>query len=185
MKSAFFVFASALLLSLFITPVNAQVGGPATFDIGQTEVVRNGFGSRNKMMLSLYECSLYLPQKSNDAATIVAAEQPMAVRLKITSRFVSQEKMLAALREGFQSSTGGSTASIASDIAAFTNCFSDPIQMDDVFIMAYMPNSGVVVYKNNQQKGIVGGPEFKKALFGIWLGNNPIDANLKNALLGK
>ena len=184
MKSAFLVFASALLLSLFIQPVNAQVGGPATLNIEQTEVVRNGFGSRNKMMLSLYECSLYLPQKNNDAATIIATDQPTAIRLKITSRFVSQEKMLAALQEGFKSSTGGNTASIASDIAAFTNCFSEPIQMDDVFIMAYVPNSGVVVTKNNQQKGIVGGPEFKKALLGIWLGNNPIDANLKNALLG-
>ena len=184
MKSSIFVFASLILLSLFIEPVNAQVGGPATLNIGQTEIVRNGFGSRNKMMLSLYECGLYLPQKNNDAATIIAADQPAALRLKITSRFVSQEKMLAALQQGFQSSTGGSTASIASDIAAFTNCFSDPIQMDDVFVMAYEPNSGVAVYKNNQQKGIVGGPEFKKALLGIWLGNNPIDANLKNALLG-
>ena len=184
MKSTFLVFASMLLLSLFIEPVNAQNGGPATLPIGQTQLVRNGFGSRNKMMLSLYECGLYLPQKSNDAATIVAADQPMAMRLKITSRFVSQEKMLAALQEGFQASTGGNTASIGSDIAAFTNCFSDPIQMDDVFVMAYVPNSGVVVYKNNQQKGIAGGPEFKKALMGIWLGNNPIDANLKNALLG-
>ena len=184
MKSAILVFASVLLFSLFVEPVNAQAGGPGTLAIGETNLVRNGFGSRNKMMLSLYEGSLYLPQKSNDAATIVAAEQPMAVRLKITSRFVSQEKMLAALQEGFQSSTGGSTAGIASDIAAFTNCFSDPIQMDDVFIMAYVPNSGVTVYKNNQPKGTVGGPEFKQALLGIWLGNNPIDANLKNAMLG-
>ena len=184
MKSAILVFASTLLLSLFIQPVNAQAGGPATFAIGETEVVRNGFGSRNKMMLSLYEASLYLSQKSNNAVEIVAADQPMAVRLKITSRFVSQPKMLAALQEGFQSSTGGNTAAIQSEIAAFTNCFSDPIQMNDVFILAYVPNSGVVVYKNNEQKGIVAGAEFKKALMGIWLGNNPIDAALKNALLG-
>ena len=185
MKSTILVFATVLFLGLFVEAVNAQSGGPATLTVGETEVVRNGFGDRNKMMLSLYECGLYLPQESKDAATIIAAEQPMAVRLKITSRFVSQEKMLAALKEGFQSSTGGNTASIASDIVAFTNCFSDPIQMGDVFVMTYVPDTGVVVYKNNQQKGIAGGLEFKKALLGIWLGEKPADSNLKNALLGK
>ena len=189
MKSTILVFATVLLLGLFIESVNAQTGaqtgGPATFTVGKTKVVRNGFGNRNKMMLSLYECGLYLPEKNKDAATIIAAEQPMAMRLKITSRFVSQEKMLAALKQGFQSSTGGKTASIASDIVAFTNCFSDPIKMGDVFVMTYAPNTGVVVYKNNKKKGIAGGPEFKKALLGIWLGKKPADSNLKKALLGK
>ena len=185
MKSTILVFATVLLLGLFIESVNAQAGGPATFTVDETEVVRNGFGNRNKMMLSLYECGLYLPQESKDAAAIIAAEQPMAMRLKITSRFVSQEKMLAALQQGFKSSTGGNTASISSDIVKFTNCFSDPIQMGDIFVMTYVPNTGVVVYKNNKQKGIAGGLEFKKALLGIWLGKKPADANLKNALLGK
>ena len=184
MKSTILVFATVLLLGLFIESVNAQTGGPATLAVGETEVVRNGFGSRNKMMLSLYECGLYLPEKNKDAATIIAAEQPMAMRLKITSRFVSQEKMLAALKQGFQSSTGGNTASIATDIVEFTNCFAEPIQMGDVFVMTYEPNSGVVVYKNKQRKGIAGGPEFKKALLGIWLGKKPADATLKKALLG-
>ena len=57
--------------------------------------------------------------------------------------------------------------------------------MGDVFIFAYAPNTGVVVSKNSQQKGIVGGLEFKQALMGLWLGNNPVDGNLRTALLGQ
>ena len=153
--------------------------------IGETEIAKNGFGNRSKMMLSLYECSLYLPQKSNDAATILASNQPMAVRIEITSRFVSQAKMLSALNDGFQASTGGNTSAIAPDIKKFGDCFSDPIKMGDVFVFAYAPNTGVVVSKNNQQKDVVGGLEFKQALMGIWLGNNPVDTNLKTAMLGQ
>ena len=185
MSARIFLIASTVLLSLIVSPADAvETGGPATLKIGETEVAKNGFGTRSKMMLSLYECSLYLPQRSNEAASILAADQPMAVRIEITSRFVSQAKMLASLEDGFRASTGGNTSPIAADIKKFSDCFSDPIKMGDVFILAYSPNTGVVVYKNNQPKGTVGDLAFKKVLMGIWLGGNPVDQNLRTAMLG-
>ena len=185
MKSSIVLVVLGVFLSLLIPPKTIQAfgGGPGTLTIGETEVVRNGFGTRSKMMLSLYDCALYLPQQSNDSAAIVASDQPMAVRIEITSRFVSQDKMLSALNDGFRSSTGGDTSAIAADIKKFSACFSEPIKMGDVFVLAYAPGTGVSVYKNNQHKGVAGGLEFKKAMMGIWLGNNPIDANLKTAML--
>lgn len=188
MKSGIFLIVSAILLSLFVPAAQAlepvEVGGPATLRIGETELAKNGGGTRTKMMLSLYECSLYLPQKTGDSAAIVNSDQPMAVRIEITSRFVSQSKMVASLNEGFQKSTGGNAASIEADIKRFGDCFSDPIKMGDVFILAYAPGTGVVVSKNNQPKGTVGNLAFKKALMGIWLGNNPVDTGLRTAMLG-
>jgi len=185
MKSGIVLIASALVLSLFVPMAEAvEGGGPATLRIGETELAKNGVGIRNKMMLSLYECSLYLPQKSNDSAAILDSDQPMAVRIEITSRFVSQSKMIASLNDGFQQSTGGKTAAIAADIKKFGDCFSDPIKMGDVFILAYAPGTGVVVLKNDQPKGAVGDLAFKKAMVGIWLGDNPVDQGLRTALLG-
>lgn len=185
MKPGIFLIASTILLSHFVvTAEAAEGGGPATLRIGETEVAKNGFGTRSKMMLSLYECSLYLSQKSNDATTILDSDQPMAVRIEITSKFVSRSKMLASLNDGFRQSTGGDAASIAADIRKLSDCFSAPITMGDVFILAYAPDTGVVVFKNNQPKGTVGDLAFKKALMGIWLGNNPVDKSLRTALLG-
>ncbi len=185
MKSAIFLVASALVLSLSVpTAEAAEGGGPATLSIGQMELAKNGVGIRSKMMLSLYECSLYLPQHSNNSAAILDSDQPMAVRIEITSRFVSQSKMIASLNDGFKKSTGGNTASISADIKKFGDCFSDPIKMGDVFVLAYTPGGGVVVSKNNQPKGTVGDLAFKKALMGIWIGDNPVDQNLRTALLG-
>ena len=40
-----------------------------------------------------------------------------------------------------------------------------------------------MINKNGKFKGVVAGLEFKKALFNIWLSNNPADANLKKAML--
>ena len=58
------------------------------------------------------------------------------------------------------------------------------LKKGDSFTIANVPGMGVVVYKNGAKKGAVDGQDFKKALFGIWLSNNPADADLKKAMLG-
>ena len=160
-------------------------GGPETLTVGDLTIQKNGSGIRSKSFLALYEGTLYLAQRSRDANQIVTADSPMAIRLQIKSGFVSQQKMLAALDQGFKNATNGNTAAIDAEIASFRKCFGDPIKKGDVFIIAYLPTSGVSVFKNGQSKGSVEGIEFKKALFGIWLSPNPVDAKLKSALLGR
>ena len=55
------VFASVVLLSVgsLCGPVAcADTGGPATLNVANTTLVKNGFGQRSKMFLALYELSL-------------------------------------------------------------------------------------------------------------------------------
>ena len=110
----------------------------------------------------------------------------MAIRIQITSGFVSQSKMLEALNEGFRNATGGSTKALASEIQSFRQCFADPIRKNDVFVLSYLPERGVIVHKNGQLQGHVGTNilEFKKAMFAIWLSDHPADAGLRTAMLG-
>ena len=57
---------------------------------------------------------------------------------------------------------------------------------NDAFNLIYSSTEkSILVYKNNQLEGKIPGFDFKKAFFGIWLSNNPVDAELKDALLGK
>ena len=53
-----------------------------------------------------------------------------------------------------------------------------------MFDITYQPGKGVVAYKNGKEKGTIEGMDFKKALFGIWLSNDPADDDLKEAMLG-
>jgi len=182
------VFASVVLLSLGSLcghAACADTGGPATLNVANTTLVKNGVGQRSKMFLALYEGSLYLQKKSNDAAAIIQADEPMAFRIKITSKFVSQEKLVAALQEGFQTATGGNTSEIDAQIGQFRACFARPVKLNDVFLLQYDPNTGVSVHKNGAAQGTIRGVAFKKALFGIWLGTNPVDAGLKTKLVGR
>jgi hypothetical protein len=182
------VFASLILLSVGTfcgSVVSADTGGPATLNVANTTLVKNGFGQRSKMFLALYEGSLYLQNKSNDATAIIGADEPMAFRIKITSKFVSQEKLVTGLQEGFQAATGGNTSAIAAEIQQFRACFAAPVKLNDVFVLRYAPQTGVTVEKNGAIQGTVPGVAFKQALFGIWLGNNPVDAGLKTKLVGR
>jgi hypothetical protein len=175
--------ATIALLTLSLPGEGAEL--PSRLKIGEQVLVQNGRGARTRSLLQLYVAALYLPQKSNEADAIIAADAPMAIRIEITSIFVSQEAFLAALNDGLRNSTGGKTAPIQSEIDAFTRCFADGISKGDVVDLVYLPSTGVIVAKNGANQGMIPGLPFKKALFGIWLSDNPAEESLKQALLGK
>jgi hypothetical protein len=47
-----------------------------------------------------------------------------------------------------------------------------------------LPDLGTHVLKNSELVDLIKGISFKKAFFGIFLSDNPIQKNLKKALLG-
>ncbi len=156
---------------------------PAYLQAGEQRLVLNGSGVRTKTLLELYTAGLYLLKPTNNASAIIAAEEPMALRIKITSGFVSQSSLVESLEEGFKQATGGDTREIRQEIDKFRECFKGDIKKGDVFDMVYLPQHGVVVNKNSKYVGIVAGAKFKRALFGIWLSDKPADSTLKQALL--
>jgi hypothetical protein len=178
-------FLAILVLAATLAATTAQAAFPGKLRVGETELVLNGAGARTKYLMQMYLAGLYLAQPSGDAAAIVAADAPMAVRIQITSGLVTQEKLVASLNEGFANSTGGKTEPLRNEIEQFRRCFAAEIAKGDVFDIVYMPTHGVVVLKNGKKQGAVQGLPFKQALFGIWLGSAPAEEALKVAMLNK
>ncbi len=160
---------------------------PETLDVEDQTLQLNGWGVRKKFFLKLYVGALYLPQKSSDANAILNSNSPIAIRLHILSKFVSAKKMEKAIKEGFAKSTAGNTASIQHEIDQFLAFFRDNVSEDDIFDIAYAPTLGVRVVMNGRELGVISGNReaFRKALFGIWLGADPVQEDLKAAMLGK
>lgn len=187
MKKLLFLFMAVATLTS--TVAQTQVGEvtlPNTLNFGGQDLMLNGAGIRKKaMVLKLYSGGLYLAQKSNKASSIINADETMAIRLVITSSFVSSDAMSEAVEEGFDASTDGNTKAISSDIKKFMSFFSDEIVEGDTFDITYQKGVGSVMYKNGKKLGTITGMTFKKALFGIWLGNDPADSKLKRGMLGK
>lgn len=182
--------ALTLILTVLIVPAFAQVtlNGvtvPAKSKVGDSELNLNGAGIRKKAFFKLYVAGLYTASRSTDGNQLAAAEAPIAIRLQITSGMVSSDNMSEAIREGFTKSTGGKLTGLEKRIDAFIESFKkEAITEGNVFELKYVPGTGVQTYKGGKLVSTIEGADFKKALFGIWLGDNPVDADLKKGLLG-
>ena len=180
-----------MVLILFIfssTAESKEVAGvnlPETISAGEDELVLNGAGARKKFLMKMYVGALYLVEPGSSSEKIINGDEPMAITLHITSSMITSERMEDATREGFSNSTGGKTEPIADEIEMFISVFKEKISEEDVFELIYSPGKGVEVFKNSSSKAIIEGPEFKKALFGIWLCDKPAQKSLKNKMLGK
>tara|TARA_R110002110_G_scaffold47512_6_gene142631 strand:+ start:10950 stop:11546 length:597 start_codon:yes stop_codon:yes gene_type:complete len=190
MKKAYLTGIAYLMLAATLSaPALAlTVGGvdvPDTYTANSTELQLNGAGTRSKFFIDLYVGSLYVPKAQHDGNAVVDADEPQAITLHITSDMITSDRMTEATMEGFEASTGGDMAPIQSEIDQFMSVFKEEIKEGDVFDLVYVPGEGVKVFKNSEQKGTVGDLEFKKALFGIWLSDEPAQKSLKKKMLGQ
>jgi hypothetical protein len=179
-----------LVLTLIVmTPVsNAKeiegVNMPESLEAGQTKLILNGAGVREKFFIDIYVCGLYLKDKSNDPKVIMEADEPMAIRIHIVSSMATSKSMEKASREGFEKATGGNIEPIKVQIEELMLVFKEEIQKGDIYDILYVPTKGVEVYKNSEFKSRIEGLVFKQALFGIWLSDKPAQKSLKEAMLG-
>ncbi|SFR41000.1 Chalcone isomerase-like [Marinobacter daqiaonensis] len=156
-----------------------------TLTAGDTELFLNGAGTRSKFFIKLYVAALYLPEKSTDASAILAAEEPQAIALHVTSGRINSDNMTEATLEGLDKSTDGNMAPIQDEVDALLAVFADEISEGDVFDLVYVPDEGVQVIKNGELGRTIGDRQFKEALFGIWLSDDPVQGSLKADMLGK
>lgn len=182
-----FVFIFCLIIgSSFSQSVTVSgVAVPGDLTLAEKKLLLNGAGTREKYFMDMYVGALYLPAKSSDAKKIIAADESTAITLHIVSSLITSSRMQEAITEGFEKSTGGNTAALKDKINTFTKIFSEAITKQDIFRITYQTKEGLTVYKNGIKKGSIPGLDFKKALWGIWLGDDPADDDLKSAMLGK
>ena len=175
-------FATVSCLSQFALKA-AYAELPNALQAGDEKLTLNGAGARTKYLMQMYVAGLYLEQPSSDSAAIVAADEPMAIRLEITSGMVTEAKLVDSLNEGFHNATGGKPEPIRKEIDLFRKCLAGKIAKGNVLDFVYFPGHGVIVAKNGEKQGAIEGIAFKRALFGVWLSKSPADEDLKRAML--
>lgn len=165
-----------------------DIGGitlPDTLPVAGQELKLNGAGIREKWMFDLYVGGLYLQASSQDPKAVLAADESQAIRLHIISSKITSEKMIGATTEGFEKSLGGKTDALKPKIDEFIATFKEEIKVGDVFDLSYVKGEGVHVSKNGKAIKTIAGLDFKQALYGIWLSDNPAQDSLKSEMLGQ
>jgi len=173
-----------LFFGLFsISTINANEA-PISIEYQGANLILNGQGTRVIFFMKVYDGSLYLETKSSDAEKIVNSNLPMAIRIDVISEMVTADAMKKALNEGLEKSTNNNTDSISKEIKQLSLAFNTSVSSGDFYEFIYIPEIGIHVLKNNEEVSLIPGIEFKKAFFGIFLSDNPIQKNLKKAMLG-
>jgi len=171
------------LTTLSLTPIYA-VEIPNSMEYQGVKLMLNGHGPRVQMFMKVYENSLYLEATNSNAEEIMNKDAAMAIRIDVTSSLVTVNAMKKALNEGLVKSTGNNIGPIMKEIDQLTSTFNSDVSTGDFYEFIYLPDAGTTVLKNSEYIDTIPGIEFKKAFFGIWISNNPIQKNLKKAMLG-
>ncbi|MFT7680986.1 chalcone isomerase family protein [Moritella dasanensis] len=143
----------------------------------------NGAGIRSKFFIDLYVGSLFTNEKMNQGNDVINSDEAAAIRLNITSNMITSEKMIKAMKEGFELVTAEKNNNLDTKIASFIDTFADPIKKGDQFTLLSVPGEGLINYKNGEFMSITSGEDFRKAVISIWLGDKPTDKGLKKDML--
>jgi hypothetical protein len=175
--------ALALLLSL---PASArEVSGvkvPDSFDAGGKTLQLNGAGVRKKFIVKVYVGALYLEAPSADPAAIVEADQAKAVRMFFL-RNVGRDQIMGAFKDGFQNNSKERLPELLPKLEQLRPAIPD-LKEGSVLSVAYEPGIGTTVSADKGDPVTVEGKDFADALFRNWLGPDPADGGLKQAMLG-
>ena len=178
------IIYSILSIGLFsVSSINA-IEIPEILEFQERKLILNGKGTRVIFFMKVYDGSLYLESRESDAEKILKSNNSMAIRIDVSSEMVTADAMKKALSDGLEKSTNNNTDAIKNEIAQLSSSFNSAVTKGDFYKFIYIPDIGTHVMKNDELVEIITGFEFKKAFFGIFLSNNPIQKNLKKAMLG-
>ena len=178
------IFTTFLIFGIFMTSPSFGADSPAQIEYQGNTITKNGQGTRIIFFMKVYEGSLYLETKNSNAEEIVNLDAPMAIRIDVISSIVTADAMKRALSEGLEKSTGNNTDPIRNEMEQLSSVFNTDVSTGDFYEFIYLPKTGINVLKNSELEELIKGMDFKKAFFGIFLSDNPIQKNLKKAMLG-
>jgi len=157
-----------------------------TVQVDDSTLVLNGMGMRIKKVafvkVKVYVAGLYLPAKSGDAAAILATDAPKRLVMHFLYKEVSRDKLVEAWNDGFAANAKG--VALGDRLATFNSMWAD-MKTGDEAVLTYVPGTGTSVVIKGESKGVIPGADFAKAMFSVWLGPEPPNAELKAGLLGK
>jgi len=180
---------TALLFALlFAAGVQAaEVGGVKLDDkvsLGGQELVLNGAGIRTRAIFKVYVGSLYVPAKAGNAAAVYA-KGPRRVQLNML-RDVGADQMIEALSDGVnQANPAADVAAVKAQSAELAAILKGVGQLKEGNVLTFDFVDGATrVGLNGAAKGTIAGEAFNKALTNAWIGDKPVQDDLKKAMLG-
>lgn len=184
--------AAALVLATSLAALPAAAAPSTKFEpvaeVKGTKLLLNGAGTRYKAIFRVYDMALYTPKKVSTPDELLALPGPK--RLYFTAlRDIPGTDLGRLFVKGLSENSPEPLVrkhTLSSN--RFIEIFSGRSKLvaGDTFAMEFTPGKGTHFFIAGQPQGEpVGDDEFFTMVLRIWVGANPADRALKEALLGK
>jgi len=183
------ILTTSLVLLLAGVPTAAvsqvEIEG-VTFERAQTvtgtPLELRGYGLlRYMVFIKAYVGAFYLPPETSDADAL----GPVAKRLELQYfHAIKKQDFARATRAKIADNvTPEQALQLKTRIDQLAAMYRD-VRPGDRYSLTYIPGQGTELALNGTSLGTLPGRDFSRALFAVWLGGNPIDADFRDVLLG-
>ena len=166
----------------------ADVRYEQTLKLQDQAVTLNGAGVRYKAVFKVYTAGLYLSQKASTPEAVWAMPGPKRLHITMLREIDANELGKLFTRGVEDNSPRQQVSKLVPGLIRMADIFSKHKKLvaNDTFTIDWLPGQGTVISVKGQVQGEpFKEPEFFQALMRIWLGDQPADATLKDALLGR
>jgi hypothetical protein len=178
------IAALVLALSPSLLPA-LEVSGVKVPDTVTTEgktLKLNGAGLRKKAIFKVYVAALYVESPSKDAGAVLSSNELKSMRLHIL-RSLKGSQVSDAIQEGFERNSKEQMPKLKARLDKLATLIPDVKEGDEI-ALTWVPDKGTVVAVRGTDRGAIEGRDFADALFAVWLGPDPVQVDLKKALVG-
>jgi len=187
--AALAVLSAALCGSAFAAQVEvAGVKLDDQMDLRGAPLVLNGAGIRYKTIIKVYTAGLYLGKKASTTEEALAVPGPKRVAITMLRDIDANELGKLFVKGVEDNSPKSEMVNLIPGLLRMGQMFADQKQLKagDTFTIDWVPGTGTLItVRGVPQPDPVKEVAFFNALMRIWLGPNPADWKLKDALLGK
>ena len=189
------VFSARILAGLFFALVSlslfaAEVAGIKLEErdkVGNSDLQLNGAGLRTRVFFQVYAIGLYLPEKKTSSADAIGAPGAKRIVLHML-RDVDADDFSEALMDGLRANNSEiDMKAFGPSVQQLTGIINElkEARKGMRITLDWLPGRGTGVTFDGRPAGApIAGEDFYRGLLRIWLGDRPVQDDLKKALLG-
>jgi hypothetical protein len=185
------LFVAALSLAGGMMPVRAAelsgVSMPDTVNVGGVDLVLNGLGLRTVFIVKAFVAGLYVPQRSQDAAELIAQKGPRRLQMKMLVD-MSPDRLMKTFQDGLNAHLAtGSLVALRPQAEQLQVLLRQAgyARKGDVIGLDLI-DGAMLLSVNGQPSGEpIPGEDFFAALLRGFIGERATDKGLRRGLLGE
>jgi len=181
--------ATSLICILISANVYASVtmidgtGFSNSIDVQKSRLYLKGAALlRYWIFVEAYAGALYLPKNSNGDQALDDIMKSLELEYRVA---ISADDFARATRQKIKETVSSSTFNRLLPKIETLNRLYKSVRPGDRYALIYVPGEGTQLIYNSTLLGRIEGADFATALFGIWIGDDPIDKGFRDKLLGR